>query len=267
MKRVLCILLAVLAIQACNYETSKPEIIDEVYEPTDEELFAACADLQGIGQFVIGKSTFKQVLNDKDVKSVTSEFFRESNLYNGHWGVDFWRSRSEGVATSLDKGNWIKDNSKGKVKQLTLSGYNKKIADLEFDTFDLAFLNDTLVAIWFYPKMELVSDVIGHYKEKYGDGRGHYKYMHTRYKRGDKYYGMTDTDEARTWENEKVALEYVNKDYFRSEPNIEAKSYFKHTLLLYSKSRYPVFEKELKGLAEQFDNLKDQTKKNALDAL
>lgn len=267
MKRTLYILIALLAIQACNTQTSQPEIINEVYEPTDEELYEACAELQGIGQFVIGKTTFKQVLNDKEFKAATFESDRESNLYNGHWGIDFWKSKSGSVSTQLDKAHWMKQASKGKVKQLYCSGSGKKFANLEFDKFDMAFLNDTLVAIWFYPKREIVKDVIGHYKDKYGNGRGHYKYLHTRYKRGDKYYGTTDTDEVRTWDNGKVVLEYVNRDYFKSEPNVEAKSYFNHTLLISSKNRYPVFVETLNGLAEQFDNEQKETKKDALNAL
>ena len=50
MKRGLIVLSAIIILQACNYEADKPEIVNEVYDPTDEELFAACSDLQGIGQ-------------------------------------------------------------------------------------------------------------------------------------------------------------------------------------------------------------------------
>ena len=267
MRRFILFLSAFFILQACNDETSKPETINDVFEPTDEDLYAACADLQGIGQFVIGKTTFKQVLNDKDFKNVTTEFLRKSNLYNGHWGFDFWHSMYENSAKSTGKASWMENASKGKVKQLHTGITSKKIAGLEFDTFDMAFLNDTLVAIWFYPKREIANDVIGHYKEKYGDGRGHYKYHFSRFKKGDEYYGTKDLDERRSWENEEIALDYVNKEYYHSEPNQKATSSFKHTLLIYSKSCYPVFEETLKGLAEEYNRIQNKEKKTALDAL
>ena len=267
MRRFIWLLSVVISIQACFSQTDKPEIVNETFEPADAELYAACVDLQGVGQFVIGKTTFKQVLSDKEFNAFATEFDRESNLFNGHWGFDFWHSMYESSTQSTGKAHWIETSSKGKVKQLYGGVTGKKLIDLEFEKFDMAFLNDTLVAIWFYPKREIEKEVIVHYKEKYGDGRGHYKYLHTRYKRGDKYYGTTDLDEARTWENEIVALEYVNKDYFCLEPNGEAKSYFTHSLLIYSKSRYPVFVETLKGLATEYDTIQKQKKDSSLDLL
>lgn len=267
MKRGLTVLSAIIILQACNYEADKPEIVNEVYDPTDEELFAACADLQGIGQFIIGKTTFKQVLNDKDYKASTSEFDRRTNLYNGHWGNDYWKSQGDNISNSYEKAKWIENEAKNKVKQLNGIFTGTKVGDLKFEKFDMAFLNDTLVAIWFYPDKEIEDDIIEHYKEKYGDGRGHYKYLHSRVKIGDDITATENTEENRTWENEKVALEYCNEDYFHMEPGSKASSYFKHTLLIYSKNRYPVFIETLKGLAEQYDNIREEGKKKALNVL
>ena len=95
MKQIPFCLLLVLAVISCSVQADKPEIIDESYDPTDEELFAACADLQGVGQFIIGKTTFKNALNDKDYKNSSSSFDRKSNLYNGHWGHDFWETKNK----------------------------------------------------------------------------------------------------------------------------------------------------------------------------
>lgn len=267
MKRLLYFLLAALTLQACNVEADKPEVIDQTFDPTDEELYAACADLQGIGQFVIGKTTFKQVLNDKDYKASTNDFDRNSTLYNGHWGNDYWRSKDDNISNSYEKAKWIEKEAKNKVKQLNGNLSGTKVGDLKFEKFDMAFLNDTLVAIWFYPDDEIEDDIIEHYKEKYGDGRGHYKYSHSRVKVGDDITATESTDEARTWANEKVALDYVNDDYFHMEPNSNPISRYKHTMLIYSKSRYPVFESTLKGLAAQYDEIRNQGKKSSLDAL
>lgn len=267
MRRIIGLLFVAICIQACLSQTDKPVIVNETYEPTDAELYTACAELQGVGQFVIGKTTFKQVLGDKEYNAFLTEFDRKSNLFNGHWGFDFWHSMYESSNNSIDKARWIETSSKGKVKQLYGGVTGKKLIDLEFDKFDMAFLNDTLVAIWFYPKREIEKDVIGHYKEKYGDGRGHYKYYFSRVKIGDKYYGTTDLDEIRSWENEKVALEYVNKEYFHTEPGSDAISNFNHSLLIYSKSRYPVFEDTLKGLAEEYDLAQQKNKKSSLEKL
>ncbi len=267
MRRFWGLLFVAICIHACASQADKPEIVNETYEPTDTELYADCVDLQGIGQFVIGKTTFRQVLRDKEYNAFSTEFDRQSNLYNGHWGFDFWRSMYESSANSLDKAHWIETSSKGKVKQLYGGVTGKKLLDLEFEKFDMAFLNDTLVAIWFYPKREIEKDVIGHYKEKYGDGRGHYKYYFSRVKIGDKFYGTTDLDEIRSWENEKVALEYVNKEYFHTEPGSDAISNFNHSLLIYSKRRYPIFEDTLKRLAEEYDLAQQKNKKSSLDQL
>lgn len=267
MKRLSYILLAILVFQACKVEADKPEVIDQVFEPTDEELFEACSDLQGIGQFIIGKTTFKQALNDKDYKASTSEFDRRNNLYNGHWGNDYWKSKDDNVSNSYDKAKWIEKEAKNKVKQLNGNFTGTKVGDLKFEKFDMAFLNDTLVAIWFYPADEIEDDIIDHYKEKYGDGRGHYKYTHSRVKIGDDVTATQTTDELRTWANEKVALEYVNDEYFHTEPGSKPVGYFKHSLIIYSKNRYPVFESTLKDLAAQYDDIRNQSKKSSLDAL
>lgn len=267
MKRLLYFLLAALTLQACNVEADKPEVIDQTFDPTDEELYAACADLQGIGQFVIGKTTFKQVLNDKDYKKATSEFDRRTNLYNGHWGNDYWKGPDDNISNSYEKAKWIEKESKNQLKQLYISIGGINVGDLKFEKFDMAFLNDTLVAIWYYPDGDIEDEVIEHYKEKYGDGRGHYKYTHSRIKVGDDLTATETTDEARTWANENVAIDYVKDHYFHTEPGSKPVGYYKDELLMYSRKRYPVFDQTLKGLAKQYDDNRNKDKKGAIDAL
>ena len=270
MKRGLIVLSAIIILQACNYEADKPEIVNEVYDPTDEELFAACSDLQGIGQYVIGKTTFKQVLNDKEYRDGTLSFDRESNLYNGHWGQEYWNKKGYHLPNDLDKANWMEKESRGRIKQLNsrLTCFN--VGSLDFDKFDMAFLNDTLVAIWYYPKREFVKDVLNHYKEKYGNGRGHLNSYESRSMIGDDVNTLVATsklDEMHTWENAIVALDYVMDEYFHTEPNQKPTSHYNHSYLIYSKSRYPVFETLLMELSEQFDSIQQEDKKKSLDVL
>jgi hypothetical protein len=267
MKHIHTYLLLVLVVLSCNVQVDKPETINEVYEPTDEELFAACADLQGIGQFIIGKTTFKNVLNDKDFKNSSSSFDRETNLYNGHWGYDFWKTKNDDISSGFDKRKWIEKEAKGRIKQLIPQFSGIKIGDLDFDKFDMAFLNDTLVAIYFYPDDKIETDVIDHYKEKYGNGRGHYKYSSSRVQVGDDVTATTSTDEVRTWANENVALDFNNTEYFHMEPGAKPTGYYEHSLLIYSKSRYPVFEELLKSLSKQYDENMQQSKSNTLNTL
>ena len=267
MKRLLYITLAALTLWACNVEAEKPEVIDQTFDPTDEELFEACADLQGIGQFVIGKTTFKQALNDKDYRGATSEFDRRTNLYNGHWGNSFWKGLDDNISNSYDKAKWIEKECKNELKQLCIGISGMKVGDLKFDKFDMAFLNDTLVAIWFYPEDDIEEDIIDHYKEKYGDGRGHYKYTCSRIKVGDDLTATETTDEARTWANEKVALDYKKDHYFHTEPGSKPVGYYEDSMIIYSSGRYPVFEQRLKDLAKQYDDNRNKDKKDALNAL
>lgn len=264
MKRCLFIVTVAFWAVSCNTHVEKPTTIDETYSPTDEELFTACADLQGIGPFIIGKTTFKETLKDKYFKN-SSSFNRESNLYNGHWGTDFWKTKNDGVSNYFEKQKWIGKESRGNVKQLYAG--EMTIGELKFRTFDMAFWKDTLVAIFFYPDDAIKDDVINHYKTKYGDGRGHYKYYDYQRRIGNELEATEKTDEVHLWANDKVALEYVKKEYFHMEPNKQPYGDYKPTLLIYSKNNYPLFEETLLSLSKQYDEQKESNIKSAMDAL
>ena len=267
MDRISVLFLILTVVISCNVQVNKPVIVDEKYEPTDEELFAACADLQGVGQFVIGKTRFKTVINDKDFRSCSDSFERKSNLYNGHWGFECWRSIRDDISTSLKKARWIEEESKERVKQLRPGYGGIQIGDLKFETFDMAFLNDTLIAIFFYPEREIEREVINHLENKYGKGRGYYKYYDSSIKVGDAMKVTTTKDEKHTWANETVALDYVNESSFHVEPGKQPSSYSKHSLLIYDKSRLPFFEEQLKSLAKQYDEIKQESTNKSLSSL
>lgn len=257
--------LAFIAVACGSQPSNAPTIINEKYEPTDEELFAACAELRGIGQYIIGKSTFPTVIKDKEYRAQTSySVGRENNLYNGHWGNGFWRNPF-GKVDELEQARYIEKETKGKIKQLH-NMLSFKVGELEFEPFDLAFLNDTLVAVWFYPKDEKA--IVGHYLEKYGNGRGKKYHYESKTENLKGEFSLTEkTDEVHIWENESIALEYVNYVDFRSAPNEKTHLDSKHTMLIFSKSRYPVFEELLKEKAKDFEELKKRETEGTLNSL
>lgn len=272
MKRIYYTFLAILAVSCGSNQTVKPIIIDERYEPTDSELFEVCAELQGVGQFIIGKTTFKQVLADKDFKKeATSVYDRQSNMYNGHWGSDFWKGgNGEQVLPGSDKAKWMEEKTaKKKLKQLPSSAFSGlSVGGLKFNPFDMAFLNDTLVAIFFYPDDEIESDVLSHYKQKYGNGRGKLHSSNlTIYGANSDLTVKRTLEEMRSWENKDVALSYEKHEYFHMEPKQTPVGNFKKSMIIYSKKRYPIFRETLLNLSEEFDKQAIDNKTQSLNSL
>lgn len=267
MRRTLLYSALTIIVIACGPQPTISET-DEKYEPTDEELFAACAELKGVGQYIIGKSTFQSVQKDKEFRqNCSGPFDRDNNLYNGHWGNDFWRRKGGDISETFDERKFIEKDVKGKVKQL-YGGLSFKVGELEFDKFDMAFLNDTLVAIWFFPDSDALSDITDHYIEKYGNGRGKLYDYHYSLKHSDGQFTFKSThDELHVWENENVALEYKNYDNFYKEPDSRGSSYFDRHMIIYSKSRYPVFEQILKDSAAKWESLQKSNKESTLNSL
>lgn len=278
MKQYLSLFIVFVSVLSCTFEA--PVSLSEEYNPTDEELFPACSDLQGVGQFIVGKSTYKTVINDPDYQinvGVLSSS-RESNFFNGHWGYAFWDDSESSIGVSLDKSRLIEKESKGRIKQLITrtSGHSITIGGLEFKEFDMAFLNDTLVAIYFEPTTEIEDKVIMHYKQKYGDGRGHFKYSKSMMGSGEKATIWKEfRDEVRTWANDRVILDYVyeedydaiTKSYFE---DLNLRYEFHPSYTIYSKTRYPVFVDYLMSLAKLYDEeeaKKQQQKESTLNSM
>lgn len=262
MKRLVLFAAACIAV-ACG-QAPRITTIDEKFEPSDKELYAACAELSGIGQYQIGKTTLSQVLRDKEYRKLKPyDFDHKPNYYNGHWGYEFWKTSGMSIDEQMNKSKFIEKDVRGKVKQL----YNSvefKVGALEFDKFDMAFLHDTLVGIWFKPKDK---DILNHYKEKYGDGRGkNYRYSYWLNKRNG-FIQKEDVDELRTWENQNVALVYKNKVWVRAEPDKRPNYQYDETFFIYSKKRYPVFEEILLGSAAKYDQQNSKSKSETLKTL
>ena len=274
MKRIALFIATAVVATACKFNTSsnqaqpqtqpKDPVGMERFEPTDEELYAACADLKGIGQYVIGKTTYKSILKDKEFRENISSYSRDGNFYNGHWGYDFWKDklRGSGIYDNMEESHYIEKRMKGKLRQIPCS-YSYKMGELKFDHFDMAFLNDTLVAIWFYPDDKDVDSVVNHFKEKYGNGRGkEYKNSSTY---GDTYINRVDIEHV--WENETVAMKYIKDEYFKMTKGNPSYSNFKTSMFIYSKSRYPVFEQMLLGCIDQQLADIEQSKQKSISTL
>lgn len=242
-------------IVSCSTQGNKPEIIEKTFAPEQSTLYSECAELKGISDFIIGETTFKQAIRSK-VYSNSYGLLLDNNFYNGYWGM-------AKTGEKYEKATWIEKNASS-LKHLPCPSTSIKIGQLEFDSFDLAFYNDRLAAIFFKSDDEELHD---HYIEKYGDGRGSYYYYHLDNEPcedRDKLKSHTITKEERTWENEDIKLEYFLDSYFEMSPEIETRYKNDSWYLLSSKSLYPLFLEELNRLKSEYDKLEKNQEQETL---
>ena len=263
MKKFIFITVTIALFASC----ADNQVTDEKFEPTDEELFEQCKELKGIGQFVIGQTTFKEALKDKDLNSL--EFWdtnNRSNLYNGHWGTSFWHYLGEDSNKYHDKIKWMEKQCSGSIKQLNLwgsGGYKGLvIGGVKFKDFDMAFLDDVLIAIWFFPE-ESLYPVLNAYKEKYGNGRGSYYWYRYRSPGNNPSSIREILKDHRVWENERIALKYdAEMHSFITRSNHDYAD--DRTLIIYDKEKLPIFESQLKALSKEYNELETKKKEEAL---
>ena len=252
MKRIIFLISTIIV---CSCENS-PVVIDEKFAPSIDSLYAQCADLKGVGEFIIGKTTFSEAQSSSYYDDFSGQIM-SNNLFRGHWGN-----------TNFEKSSWLEKNAKH-IKQLPSPLLGIRIGELKFDDFCLAFLNDTLVAIYY----ESDSDVIHkHYIDKYGTGVGSFYTYHLDNepcKDRSKLKVIDKKEEDRVWENETVKLQYHLCDHHEMGPNfsISRTSYKESWYLLTSKKFYPVFLEELEKIGKQYDDLKNKENENALNQL
>ena len=222
-------------------------------------MYSQCSGLKGIGEFVIGVTTYNQVIH--------SEQYRYSyiynNLYNGYWGVGNDSGRFS-VSEGFEASTWIENHS-SVLKQIATPIGGVKIGEIQLSVFDLAFYNNRLAAIYFKDEKGTLHE---HYLKKYGDGRGTYNSYHLDNepcKNRDKLFSKTKINEYRVWENQKVELTYKYDYYFEMGPHIshnqmvnsfEDNSWY----LIASKSLYPKFLEELEKQKQAY--IKDKSSKN-----
>jgi len=270
MKRIALFIFLIMLLVSCGSNTSSKSqrqgssdpSVSEKYEPSDEELYAACADLKGIGPYLIG-SKFTSILNNKEYRSNTSSYNRESDLYYGHWGQDFWAGKGyKSYEEKREKEKFIVKEARGKIKQLHCNS-DFKIGDIKFTEFDMAFLNDTLVAISFMPEYNEIKSVLQHFIEKYGNGRG--SLFESKRRSGETY---TNTEkEDHLWANETVEMKYDKYLWYQQQPGKSPSLDSRESFIIYNKLRFHVFETTLKGLADKYEELQQESKSNSLNSL
>lgn len=272
MKQIAFILIFILFLFSCKETVVTPVSREkkEFFDTPKDSLYTLCKDLQGLDKLIIGKTTFsqfKRTYNEylKRYRYVFNNKEFDKEWDEGHWAVtgDYW----------YDKRDWFNDNVKT-IKVLNTS-YPYNVGNLQLSYVNVAFLNDTLVAIYFRLTDSDDRDGVlyNHYIEKYGKGSGmlyYNKYDTILNRRGfDEYREIEEKKEERTWENEKVRLHFNMTYYYEDDPVIPLmKDNFTikrdYWYLITSKQRYPAFQKEYKKYSDQFD-AKAQKEKDERD--
>ena len=258
MKRIFFYLLLAIVAVSCTGTPNKPTVIDETYNPTQEELYAHCTELKGVGDFIIGETTYKQAIHSKIYEGLLGYSVR-NNFYNGYWGV-----AKQGA--KLDKANWIEEQT-SIIKQVPCPSLHLKIGQIEFHSFDLAFYDDKLAAIFFKTDNP---DLHKHYIEKYGDGKGSYYWYlfnNAPCKNPNQFREIETVKEERSWENENVRLEFHHDEHHEIRPNIETLTSYQNNswYLLTSKSLFPQFIEELNKQNDAFERHLTEKNQEVLD--
>ena len=259
MRRLLFFILFALifAISCVN----KPIIVNKTFSPEQHELFSQCSGLKGIGDFIVGETTYKQVLRSK----LYSGQYIFDGFYNGYWGI----ANEIGGFGNHEKANWISKNSPA-IRQIATPIGGVTIGQIQLSRFDLAFYNDILAAIYYEDEKSLLHN---HYIEKYGDGRGTYYSYHQDNepcRNRMRLYSNSTEEERRIWENEKVELLFEHNSHFEMGPNISEKqmissSYNNSWYILSSKALYPRFLEELDRQKKAYDEYKQGKDKESLN--
>lgn len=239
------------------------------YVPKDDTIRfvtdSICMDLTGISNYQIGKTTYRQVLNDKKYKDCTSSYERKSSFKFSNWisGFGVFDRNEEKVA-------WIDKNAK-EIKSLVTSSF--KIDDLEFIDFDFAFLNDTLVAVYFRPNnLNLSSEynLKKHFQNKYGTGSWKKYSKQGNVKYGDTKYTESVDFEEILWKGNNVILKFYDSSRFVYDKDykyFDMASYSSEYFIVYSIDRYPEFINRLKDASKAYDDQEKAKKEATLNSL
>lgn len=233
----------IILLSAC--EMNKPEIKNDVFDISTDSLFVRCAELKGLGNLHIDKTVMKDLRTDTGL-STYNRYYIESDFYSGFWGVKDFELR-----------DYIKKNVKS-IKQVEIGslGSPYKIGEFNLEDIQLAFLNDTLVAISLGSRdYYTIKDAM---IQKYGDGQGHYRwYLLTNGKYGEDGLSLEkEEEEVRVWENESVKFD---RYYYWKSKIVKQQEVFpsvsKEYCLIYSKHRYSEFEKRLNDAKETYKSI------------
>lgn len=232
---------------------NKPIVVNQSFEPEQQELFAQCSELKGIGDFIIGRTTYKQALRSK----IYGDSYVFDDFYNGYWGI----AHGVGyVPNGHDKSYWIEKHAPS-IKQIGTQIGGVKIGQIQLTDFDLAFYNNKLAAIYFKDEKGLLHE---HYIKKYGDGRGAYYSYHLDNepcKNRHNLFSTTTIKENRVWENNEIELTYFYDYHFEMGPKVNDKKMINTYVddswyLMTSKTLYPKFLEELDKQIAAYDTHK-----------
>ena len=263
MKRLIILLLVGFICFCGCFLNNKPVIVSETYDTPLDSLYQRCSELTGIGMFDIGMS-WSSVVNSKELK--LNSWDKKTNWYNGHWGVQ-----------DFDFEKWL-ISKHPEIKQfyvnVTTDVLSPKYAlgDIEFQSLELAFLNDKLVAAYYvfdYDTNKI--EIYNHYIQKYGEGQGSfYSSKWNNHLSGDDYACDITVKENRKWMNERVALEFVHDERLLSYPKKENKQglYWNNEYyIVYDEEGYKVFENILNEAKEEYKNMKNDEHSSSLNSL
>lgn len=196
------VLLFILFLSSCGSNSGNDRIIvNNEFSTAIDTMILKCQDLDGLGPFVLGKTTKKEITNEMAKFGFPSIGF--TNLYSSVWGME-----DKEIVRTLDTNNEIS-------RMYYISKY--EIGTLKFSRLNLAFLRDTLIAIDFLPDLNSRSAVINHYIEKYGNGDGHEIIDIPKTDKYDKQYYLRDIHH--TWYN--LNLVFTVSFFEESGPNVK----------------------------------------------
>ena len=265
--RILCLIFSMTAFAACDISKPKVTVINESYVPSQDSLYAACADITGFGPFTIDKMTYKQYLNSKDI--TIDRILRSPSFYNGHWAQGTMKDSEVRFDLSRHLVN------KGfKQVEFASSGSKFVVGDIKMDKIDAVFWHDVLVGLFVdvtYDHFENhTSKLLEHYIEKYGNGDGKkYCYESTDWTeqraRANTVSGKTDKTEDHLWSNGKVTIQYHEREFYEIiQGKINMRSMQDSKYYLITGTRYQEFMDALDAEVKAYFADKEQQNSNAL---
>lgn len=265
--KIISIVLTMAVFSACDVSKPKVTLIDETYSPSQDSLYAACADLTGFGPFAIDKMTYKQYLNSKDI--TVGSYSRTPSFYSGHWGQGTFKDSD----TRFDLSRHLIKKGFKQVDFAT-TGCEFVVGDVKMDKIEAVFWNDILVGIY----VDITYDHYGnhtnklleHYIEKYGNGQGKkYYYDSTNWTeqraKSNTVSAKTDKTEDHLWSNGKVSIQYHEREFHEViQGKIDARSMINSKYYLITGTRYQEFMDALDAEVKAYFSAKEKQNSDAL---
>ena len=241
---------------SCGPKMNDAIVKDEETNPTQEALFQKCSELNGIGAFIVGKTTLKAALNNP-----------ECYMYDKR--VDF-RSKGKWSITDNDERDWIEEHYPELARfcisdDFILSPHNYKIGDYNLDNMYAIFYDGILVAVAYDCCSHGLYDLI---EDKYGKGKGHYHYFFQDNKPEiyPNYRCKQEVDIDKVWENESVKMHYLfslSQSVGFPDQHVNEE----HYCMIWDKDLLPIFETKLSEAIEEFHSISQREKERTKERI